>query len=346
MRKLRYAVRIIALNVLVTAVLLVVALLCIEGYLHATIPESSGESIFESTLTTRRYKVMKGNIQIVVYGSEFGTNGLGFRDNKPELAHKRSSAFRIIVLGDSFTASAGVDFERIYTSLLERNLRQMAPDVEVVNLAVGGYNPIQYELVLDEVGLSLEPDLVVVAVFPFNDLSNDTYRANYEEAMGRSRPSVTPWYQSLYVYRAFLGRLEGRIRSWFPASGASSQTPAPVDHRKRDADENLAAVERIVDKATAADIGIVVALLPNTDVFEDQRRDFAPFEALCKARQWNCLNLLDRFMASGERPASLRLNLLDPHPNDRYNALVAGFMSNELIGAIRTERARVTTHER
>jgi hypothetical protein len=346
MRSLQSVVRIIALNVLITGVLFVLGLLCIEGYLHATIPASSGGSLFESTLTTRRYKVMQKNVRIVVYGSEFRTNLLGFRDNKSEVAPKRTSAFRIIVLGDSFTASAGVDFERIYTSVLEQRLRQTAPDVEVINLAVGGYNPIQYEMVLKEVGLALNPDLVVVAVFPFNDLNNDTYRGNYEDALGRSKPSVAPWYRNLYVYRAILGRVEGRIRSWFPASSTSPQIPAPVDHSKGDAEENLAALERIVATSNAAGLGAVVVLLPNTDVFAQQRGDFAPFEALCQAHQWHCLNLLDRFIASGERPSSLRLNVLDPHPNDRYNALVAGFMSEALAPMIDEQRVRVKTNGR
>jgi hypothetical protein len=334
--------KLLTINVAVTAALLLIPLLAVEAYLRATIPASSGGSLFESTTATRRYKVMKPNTVVHPWGSELRTNRLGFRDNDSELPPKAPSAYRVIVLGDSFTLSAGVDFDRIYTSLLDSELGSRLPGTEVISLAVGGYNIVQYELVLEEVGLALQPDMVLVAVFPFNDLSNDTYRANVEEALGR-RPAAAPprWYQDLYVYGAFLRRAENRIR------GMLGPAPSAPDEGRRvvaaqDARENLEALDRIVATAERHQLDTTIVLLPNTDTFDGQRGDFAPFVQLCRQRGWNCLNLLERFIAAGDDPVALRLNLLDFHPNDLYNRRVADAVRDELAARITASKRRAS----
>jgi len=335
---IRLWLRVLVVNVLVTGGLILVALAGVEAYLRATIPPSSNESIFESTLTTRRYKVMKANARIIAWGSEFRTNTLGFRDNKVDSPRAKSaSGYRIAVLGDSFSASAGVDFERIYTSILQRHLRERVPNAEVINLSVGGYNIIQYEMVLHEVALGLQPDMVLVAVFPFNDLSNDTYRANFEDATGISKPAVRePWYKRSYVYRAFLVRIETRVRSLFASAGRSEAASTGESHTaSQDAEENLAALRRIVEAVKARNIGVVVAHLPNTDDFVMQEREFAPFKELCRTEGWACVDLREPFIAAGDAPSTFRLNLLDPHPNERYHVRVAQALRDYLTPLIR-----------
>jgi hypothetical protein len=337
--------KLVLINVAVTAGLGLVALLAAEAYLRLTIPSSSGESIYESTLATWRYKVMKGDARIISWGSELRTNRLGFRDDGPEIPAKVPSEVRTIVLGDSFTVSAGVDYDDIHTSVLEQRLREHVPDTTVINLAVGGYNVIQYDLVLHEVGLSLDPDVVVVAVFPYNDLSNDTYRANEADANGTSKPGASrTWHQKLYVYQSFLVKIESRVRALF-ARPPAAQDAAPAgataqNTRETDAQENLAALERVVDRATRQGLEVVVALLPNTDTYEDQRSDFSPFVELCQTRGWRCSNLLDRFAAEAPPPKSLRLNVIDAHPNDAYNALIAQFLAEDLLPVVQSVRAR------
>jgi hypothetical protein len=333
--------KVLLVNFLVATILVIVALLCMEGYLRLTIPSSSGGSIYESTLATRRYKVMKPDSKIIAWGSEFRTNNLGFRDARRDIPAKGTSGFRVIVLGDSFTTAAGVDFDKIFTSLLDKDLKQRVPGTDVINLAVGGYNILQYELVLQEVGLSLEPDVVVVAVFPFNDLENGTYRANREDAEGRSRPTQHVWFRELYVYRAFLARIEARVKNLLaldvrvaPAAGQGAAASST------DSEDNLSALDRIVATAAAHDMPVVIALLPNTDEPGLQSQAFAPFRSRCANRGWECVDLLQQFVAAGDNLASMRINLLDPHPDARYNARVAEFMSDSIASAIRSVQQR------
>lgn len=342
----RHWTKVVTINVLLAAALGVAALAIGEAYLRLTIPSSSGDSIYEST-KAEPYKVMKSDARIVSWGSELRTNRLGFRDDDTDIPARLPSEFRTIVLGDSFTVSAGVDYDLIYTSLLERRLEEQSPDAKVINLAVGGYNIIQYDVVLREIGLGLQPDLVLVAVFPFNDLSNDTYRANQADADGTSAPSSIRWYEHLYVYRAFLVKIESRVRSLLRKPEGAA--PAPNDGTRAlgeaDARENLEALERLVDRAAGQGLEVRVVLLPNTDTFERQRSDFAAFVDLCETREWRCSNLLDRFIAEGVSPRSLRLNLLDGHPNEAYNALVARFIAEDLLPIAEPGQRRTLNRE-
>lgn len=333
---LRYWVKVAGINILLVFILGIVALLLVEGYLRLTIPSSSRESIYESTTASARHKVMKADAKVIAWGSELRTNKLGFRDNQAEVPEKQPSELRLIVLGDSFTVSGGVDYDRIYTTLLDKRLKQELPHSRVFNLAVGGYNIIQYGLVLHEVGLSLAPDVVVVSVFPFNDLSNDTYRANHAEANGTATPSRTPWHQRLYVYQALLVKVERRLKAMFgqkraPTPEETQAALAARAQREADAKENLEALEKLVDSATGNGLHVLVALLPNTDSFEKQREEFSSFVELCEKRNWRCSNLLDRFIASGASPRALRLNLIDGHPNEKYNEMVAQYLAEDLL---------------
>lgn len=88
---------------------------------------------------------------------------------------KPPGVFRVVVLGDSIAFGYGVEQEEAFPQLLEQRLARLAPDsgIEVVNLGVGGYNAYNEEKLLEGVGRSYEPDLVLVQ-FCINDLNDPT----------------------------------------------------------------------------------------------------------------------------------------------------------------------------
>jgi lysophospholipase L1-like esterase len=315
--------KLIAVNLAVAALLVLVPLVILELYLRATVPPSSSESIYTYTLATPRYKVMKANAAVTAWGKEFRTNELGFRDRP--IGPKQPGEFRIVVLGDSFTVSAGVEFADIYTARLEKLL-----GARVINLGVGGYNIAQYAMVLQEVGLALEPDLVLVAVFPDNDFSNDTYEANFRVAAGRADPEPEPaWYEKLYVHRAYGTRLQSKLNAIFPPKSA----PAP--QKTSGWEQNVAALRAIAAMTESRGIRLKVAILPHTWNFEKQRPLFAQVLKECAAIGLTCRDLLESFIARRLPEPSLRLNPLDAHPNERYNAVVAEELAASLKSLVK-----------
>ena len=314
--------KLVAVNSLVGIGLLAVVLGAMEIYLRLTVPPSSSESIYTYTLATPRYKIMKANARITAWGKELRTNELGFRDRA--IGPKQPGEYRIVVLGDSFTVSAGVDFKDIYTSRLEKLL-----GARVINLAVGGYNIVQYALVLQEVGLALEPDLVIVALFPDNDFSNETYEANFRVASGRASPESDPaWYEDLYVHRAYGRRLQSKLNGLFPEKSAPGS-------KMSDWEQNVAALRAIAAMTGQRGIRLKVAILPHTWNFEKQRPLFAQVRKECAASGLACSDLLEPFIARRLPESSLRLNPIDAHPNERYNAVIAEELAASLKGLVK-----------
>lgn len=309
-----------AINVAVLAVLAFAALAALEAWLRLTIPASSKESIYLYTLATPRYKVMKPNASVVAWGKELRTNELGFRDEAASVPPKRPGEFRIIVLGASFTVSAGVDYRQIYTTLLRERLKQAHSGVSVINLAVGGYNIVQYAAVLQEVGLQLDPDMVLVAICPNNDFRTRTYETNYRVASGLepAQPDL-PWYEELYVYRAYLGKVAARLDRMLAADKAAESAAGSEAGWAL----NSAALHSIVEITRRHNLPLAAVLLPETWNLERQRTVFARVEGMCRELGVPCLNMLEPILARGLTESGLRLNPLDPHPNETYNAVVA-----------------------
>jgi hypothetical protein len=108
-------------------------------------------------------------------GIRYRVNADGFRDRlyarpKPE------GVWRIVVLGDSLAFGSAVAEEDTFPKVLETRLAKLVPEarVEVMNLGVSGYNPYTEARLLEDVGVTYEPDLVLVQ-FCINDLNDPTF---------------------------------------------------------------------------------------------------------------------------------------------------------------------------
>ena len=116
-------------------------------------------------------------------------NSAGFRDQHRERV-KPSSAFRIAVLGDSFTDNSNVDFDDAFPTVVERELSSCGgfkkQEVEVLNFGVSGYGTAQSYLLLQQQVLSYAPDLVVLAFYNGNDVADNSSVLSAETQ--KSRP--------------------------------------------------------------------------------------------------------------------------------------------------------------
>jgi lysophospholipase L1-like esterase len=95
-------------------------------------------------------------------------NNLGFRDR--DFAARKSGAKRVLVIGDSFTYGWGVDADRSWPKVMERELRKGGLQIEVANLGSPGAGPAEYAALAARAIPVLQPDLVVVAMLQADDL--------------------------------------------------------------------------------------------------------------------------------------------------------------------------------
>lgn len=123
------------------------------------------------------------------------TNRFHQRDHDRPLA-KPAGTFRIAILGDSYAEAQQVEIDEAFWSVAERELAGCetlaGQEVDCVNFGVSGYGTAQQYLQLCERVWSFEPDLVVLAFLPYNDIRNnskrlepETYRPFFELVDGK-----------------------------------------------------------------------------------------------------------------------------------------------------------------
>lgn len=108
--------------------------------------------------------------------AEIAINQEGFRDRDHRL-ERAEAVLRIAVIGDSVTEGREVALDRLYWKVMERALadclRPSGRTPEVMGFAVNGYGTAQELLVLRDHVLRYRPDLVLLALFSGNDISNN-----------------------------------------------------------------------------------------------------------------------------------------------------------------------------
>src|SRR5215831_2720375 len=105
------------------------------------------------------------------------TNSQGLRDSERPLT-KPSGTYRILMLGDSYPEALQVNVEIAFWRLLEQRLEacafKSAKHIDVINLGVSGFGTGQELRMLQTRGLAYQPDLVILAFFPGNDVRNNS----------------------------------------------------------------------------------------------------------------------------------------------------------------------------
>jgi hypothetical protein len=117
----------------------------------------------------------------------FKLNSLGFKDK--EFTEKIDNVYRIIGIGDSFTFGI-VPYNYNYLTLLESQLLQEGPNIEILNMGIPGAGPKDYLSLFVREGLNLKPDMLLLSFFIGND---------FTDSLKRERG----WYNYSYVTSLF-----------------------------------------------------------------------------------------------------------------------------------------------
>src|SRR5262249_3540321 len=109
--------------------------------------------------------------------------------------------FRILVLGDSFVEAMHVPLEATFHRLLEQQLSAGDPTrrIEVFAAGISGWGTASELLYFEQYGVRFKPDLVVLAVYPGNDVKNN-------------RSSLEDRFKPVYASDGALTKVEGEWR--------------------------------------------------------------------------------------------------------------------------------------
>jgi len=174
-----------------------------------------------------------------VAGVEFRTNSLGLRDREYAVP-KPPSVFRILMLGDSFTEGGGLIAEDTIPKQLETQLNARCERAfEVVNAGVASYSPVLEYLLLKSIGLTLQPDLIILE-FDMTDLKDDLIRTATATFDAYGRPVAVP--PDLRIEPALLMppiRKSRRLRVLDPLEAWLSRSKLYYDFRRSPYGERL-----------------------------------------------------------------------------------------------------------
>jgi lysophospholipase L1-like esterase len=116
------------------------------------------------------------NLEDRFWGAQVSFNTLGMRDREVDV-EPAADEFRILVMGDSWPFGLGVDDEHTVPRLLEDRLNEtLGGDLRfrTLNMGIPSYNTEQELIRLEELGLRLQPRLVLL-VFAVNDIEPKTW---------------------------------------------------------------------------------------------------------------------------------------------------------------------------
>lgn len=100
-------------------------------------------------------------------------NNYGLNDDNLTL-DKPPGVFRVVIVGDSFPQGLQVEREQGFPWLLEALLNDAsARTVEVINLSVDAYGTDRELLLYAALGWRFQPDLVLLSVYPGNDIQDN-----------------------------------------------------------------------------------------------------------------------------------------------------------------------------
>jgi len=272
-------------------------------------------------------------------GAKATINDLGLRGEKPRVPRPRGRE-RVMITGDSSFFGHGVADDETPAVLLGRALRGAGIDADTVNAAVPGYSTEQTRLLLDEVGWSLEPSLVVVANV-WSDYNFDHFKdedlLRTQRVYGGSLLGQSAFFRLVggWVDRA-RGGAGAHLVTWtrhseFPAEGVRRVPPARFA-------ENLDAIVRAAREHGA---GVVFLQPTNRDMArgdlsgEEVRAPY--FGAQGAVATWHgtvVVHTLDAFQAAAGSAGPDALFLDDLHPSAAGNAVVA----DAIVASLRAAR--------
>lgn len=175
-------------NLALSGTSIVLALILLELFVRIFSPQNIYPFVYKDD--PLGFYRLKENYHGIHKAPEFkvrvDTNSNGLRDYEYPII-KPEKAYRILVLGDSFTFGEGVEMEKGYTKALEKRLNSSNKDrrYEVINASAFDWGTSEEYLYLKHYGLRFKPDMVVLGFFIGNDIWQNRFGSFNLDKEGR-----------------------------------------------------------------------------------------------------------------------------------------------------------------
>lgn len=243
---------------------------------EAIVPQATG---WETMVGDPRYlwKLEPGRL----FESENGTtriNAVGLRTALLPDEPKAADELRVLVTGDSSVYGWGQPDGKTYAEQLEKLLDRLTPQhrVRVVNLGVPGYSTVQTLRLLEDLGWSYDPDLLVVHNI-FSDCNIDAFQdaaalslADPDGSVARRLLHSSRLYCAAYMpwarFQAGVNQEPNRVLMPGMPTGANQATRLEavdrvIDLSRVPLDDYLDNLDVIREEAASRGAGILVAPL-------------------------------------------------------------------------------------
>lgn len=250
------------------------------------------------------------NKQAILYGVDFSTNSLGFRDYGYSV-NKLENVKRVLVLGDSVTLGWGVNLTDTYSKVLEKKLNGK---YEVINTAVGNYNT-EMEVNMLEQQLYLKPDAVVLGFFP-----NDA-----EKTIVIEDGLIYRLKKSLYIYPFFWDKYVKISYLFKSKTGNYTSIVHSYYSDEYNGKENLKrSFSKLKELSEKNNFKVYVVIIPQ---FYNEFNNYDLTEVhsyamdLCKMEKFICIDTLEDFRSY--KLNEIIISYEDAHPNALGHRIIA-----------------------
>lgn len=192
-------------------------------------------------------------------GIQVTTNGHGLRERELPL-EKPADTRRVLFLGDSVTFGPGVRDGEPFPRLLELDLEaDTSSRIQTINAGVVGYNTVQEQGRLEDVGLEYQPD-VVVLTFLVNDLLETFSIFDHQYEPTGPLAAIKVWLRRNSNLYRFVQDIYWRAAREIRRSEEGPTAPL----RKRDRlEERLATLDQIIQTTRAHGASFLLVLYPD-----------------------------------------------------------------------------------
>lgn len=298
--------------------------------------------------------------------ASYRIDSLGFRDREVREVPLTSSAWRVVLIGDSFTEGIGVPYEDTFAGIAAAALAPRG--IEVMNAGVASFSPILYlrrvEDLVESVGLRFDHLVVFIDIGDIQDevtygfdgrgnvVSKEARRLREERA---NRVHGRPFFLRSLAVRRFLDRHTILLARLYAAADAAL-TRGPrraalwtVDARAFEeyGREGLETARTHMDALQGFlarhGIGLTVAVYPWPDhvlLGDRSSKQAAYWGAWAAARHVGFIDYFPRFVGVGDAKETIRRDFIpgDIHWNEAGHRVVAGVLIEHLLAIAPRDR--------